>query len=456
MSVNPGRPERTREQMLELELRTAQRALRAMDRDRQRAELFALRSKQAILFTNAELERTVTSLERTLEQLREAKLEAERASEAKGRFVATISHELRTPMNGILGTAELLARSELSPADQELVALLRRSGRGLLAIINDVLDFTKAETGRIELEQVRFDLHACARAIGDLQLNAARANEVTLELSIAPEVRRWVTGDPVRVRQVLLNLLDNAVKFTSKGSVRLELRVAPSSPQRVWFAVIDTGIGIPESAQRAIFEPFVQADSGTTRRFGGSGLGLAICKHLVALMGGKLEVASVPGAGSCFQFEALLPAAADQSSGLESTQLHRVDEVRLDMRVLVADDNPVNRLIAQRMLEKLGCSVVCAEDGRQALELARGEVFDAILMDCSMPELDGFEATAAIRALPGPNARSRVIALTAHVLAGDRERCLEAGMDDYLTKPMRLRDLRDVLRNATRADTATS
>ncbi len=448
MSAQPeagaGRGERELE--LERELKSAQRALRALQRERERAELFALRSKQAILGTNRELQATVKDLERTLEELREAKLRAERASEAKGRFVATISHELRTPMNGILGTAELLARSELSAADQELVSLIQQSGRGLLRVISDVLDYTKAESGRIALEQVRFDLHASLRAISDLLVNAARHRGITLELCVAPLVPRWVDGDPVRLRQVLLNLLDNAVKFTHAGGVRLEVAPSAQDPQRIAFAVIDTGIGIAEDAHETIFEPFVQADSSTTRRFGGSGLGLAICRHLVGLMGGRITVESAVGQGTTFRFEARMSASADQVSTLASTSVHPTHEVRLGLRVLVADDNPVNRLIAVRMLEKLGCSAACAENGREALECARQGGLDAILMDCSMPELDGFEATAAIRALAEPLCHVHVIALTAHALDGDRDRCLAAGMDDYLTKPMRLRQLGETLR----------
>lgn len=439
--MNPETPASPREQRLEEELRAAQRALRTLQRERRQAECFALRSKQAILGINRELQSTVRDLERTLEELREAKSRADRASEAKGRFLATISHELRTPMNGILGTAELLAHAPLAPAELELVEILRRSGRGLLSIINDVLDFTKAESGRIELERTRFDLHAVLHAVVDMLLTPSRAKGVELALSIAPGLPRFVLGDPVRLRQVLLNLLDNALKFTREGSVHLDARRAGGARGRLFFAVTDTGIGIPESARATIFEPFVQADSSTTRRFGGSGLGLAICKHLVGLMGGELEFASEVSKGTCFHFEAALEDAPDQESALAETQIRSVAAVRLGLRVLVVDDNPVNRLVAQRMLEKLGCTVECAADGREAVARAGATCFDAILMDCSMPVLDGYAATAEIRRLPGAHARVRVLAMTAHALEGDREKCLAAGMDGYLQKPMRLRDL---------------
>ena len=443
--MNPEPPPSPREQRLEEELRIAQRALRTLQRERRQAESFALRSKQSILGINRELQATIQDLERTLEELREAKRQAERASEAKGRFLATISHELRTPMNGILGTAELLAQAPLAPSELELVEILRRSGRGLLSIINDVLDFTKAESGRIELERTRFDLHAVLRAVADMLLHPARAKGVELALTIAPGVPRFVLGDPVRLRQVLLNLLDNALKFTSQGSVHLDARAASGARDRLFFAVTDTGIGIPESARSAIFEPFVQADNSTTRRFGGSGLGLAICKHLVGLMGGQLDFASELGKGTCFHFEACLEAAPDQESALLETGFRPAASVRLGLHVLVVDDNPVNRLVAQRMLEKLGCTTATAADGREAVRCASAADFDAILMDCSMPELDGYEATAEIRRLPGARARVRVVAMTAHALEGDREKCLAAGMDGYLQKPMRLRDLQALL-----------
>jgi CheY-like chemotaxis protein len=265
-------------------------------------------------------------------------------------------------------------------------------------------------------------------------------------------VPRWVLGDPVRLRQVLLNLLDNAVKFTAAGTVRLEVATVEGSTRRLRFAVTDTGIGIPASALGAIFEPFVQADTSTNRRFGGSGLGLAICRHIVELMQGKIEVESTEGEGTRFSFEAELPPAADQSASLSHTNGFSVDAVRLGMHVLVVDDNAVNRLIADRMLQMLGCSTVVLESGREAIERAGRESFDVILMDCSMPEIDGFAATAAIRRLAAPHGAVRIIAMTALALPGDRERCLRAGMDGYVTKPMQLRRLQQAL--CTRTDGA--
>ena len=421
---------------LEQLLQAEQRSVRQMQRENERAESFALRSKQAILGTNRKLQESIAELEKTAGDLREAKARAERASEAKGRFVATISHELRTPMNGILGTAELLAHTNLTGEARELVTLIERSAKGLLTIISDVLDFSKAESGRIELEVAPFDLHGALGAIADLELNAARRKDIALDLAIGAGVPRTVMGDPVRLRQVLLNLLDNAVKFTDRGGVTLEVSRADGDWLR--FEVKDTGIGIPTEVQGTIFEPFVQADSSTTRRFGGSGLGLAICRHLVHLMGGSLVVDSVPGKGSTFRFEVALPAAASPV-GESGGERGRVTSLpKLDLRVLVVDDNAINRLIAVRMLERLGCAVIAAEGGREAIELATREPLDVVMMDCSMPDVDGYEATARIRSASAPFSDVHIVAMTANALAGDRERCLAAGMDDYLTKPIQI------------------
>ncbi|MBI5434628.1 MAG: response regulator [Planctomycetes bacterium] len=427
---------------LEKALRVATRDAEQVRRQAERAENFALRSKQAMLGMHKELQATVTDLEQLTRELSAAKVAAERASEAKGRFVATISHELRTPMNGILGTAELLLQESLSPDQSELVQVIHRSSRGLLSLINDVLDFTKAESNRIEIERIRFDLHKVLHAVIDLEANAAHAKAVRVLLEIDAVVPRWVVGDPVRLRQVLLNLLDNAIKFTERGEVKLEAHRAQGDPELLEFRIRDSGIGIPPHALASIFEPFTQADSSTTRRFGGTGLGLAICKRLVQLMGGEIGVDSVPDHGSTFRFQARLPAAAAGDGSLAETSYRQAPSSPLSARVLVVDDNPVNRLIATRMLERLGCSVLTVADGAEAVKRVADEDFDAVFMDCSMPGMDGYQATAAIRALPKPRRSVRVIAMTAHALSGDRQICLEAGMDDYLSKPMELAKLR--------------
>lgn len=456
MSDTRTNPEPGELEQLRQRLATAERTIRQLRRENEHAESFALRSKQAILGTNQKLQDSIRELEAKTTELGEAKVRAERASDAKGRFVATISHELRTPMNGILGTAELLSHCDLPADARELTSIIERSAKGLLRIINDVLDFSRAESGRIELEVVPFDLNAALRAIADLELNAARRKRIGLALDIAPNVPRHVMGDPVRLRQVLLNLLDNAVKFTEVGSVAL--RVSTAEDGRIRFAVRDSGIGIEPAVQKLLFEPFVQADSSTTRRFGGSGLGLSICRHLVQLMGGRLVLCSEPGVGSTFSFDCRLAVAAAPNAASSTAERDAAPCAlqRIGSRVLAVDDNAINRQLLARMLERLGCDVVMAEGGQQAVELAANDRFDLILMDCSMPDVDGLQATAKIRALPTAHAHVPIVALTAHALPGDRERCLAAGMDEYLSKPVRLHGLQTVLLDfAARARAAT-
>jgi CheY-like chemotaxis protein len=375
-------------------------------------------------------------------ELEERLRASERAGEAKARFAAIVSHELRTPMNGILATVELLARCELPPAARELVSLLERAGKELLAIVGDVLDFSRAESGRLEVEAVPFDLHDALMAVADLQRHAAARKGIGFDCVIADGVPRHVVGDPVRLRQVLLNLVDNAIKFTASGSVRVDVR--PASPQRLAFRVIDTGLGIESAALASIFEPFVQAERSTARRYGGSGLGLAICRQIVTRMGGEIRVDSEPGVGSTFSFEIELPAA----SGLQTAQ----DAVRpaglpnaAGMRVLVVDDNAVNRLVAARMVEHLGGVATMAEDGRQAVALAMAQPFDVVLMDCSMQGMDGFEAAAAIRSSGSPFAAVPIVATTGNGSPADVARCLAAGMNGHLGKPLQFARLERLL-----------
>ncbi|NUP95525.1 MAG: response regulator [Planctomycetaceae bacterium] len=438
---------------LQKELRARDRRIEQLRRQAEQAELYALRSKQAILGTTRELEAAVARLEQATGQLREEKLRAEAANEAKSRFVATISHELRTPMNGILGTAELLMQSGIQGEERELVEVIQRSSKGLLSIINDVLDFTKGESNRIQLERIDFDLRETLRAVVELESNAARRRGITLECDVDEHLPAGLLGDPVRLRQVLLNLIDNAIKFTSEGGVRLEVRAVGDG--LVEFRVRDSGIGIPASKLDSIFDPFVQADSSTTRRFGGSGLGLAICRQLVRLMGGELRVESEPGRGSTFRFTAHFASAC--TLPIADTFRPASEPMKLSLRVLVVDDNAVNRMIGSRLVQRMGCTCAVAEDGAAAIAAAERGGLDVILMDCSMPGIDGYQATAAIRALPPPLCNVRIIAVTAHALAGDREVCLAAGMDDYLTKPIEVEALREALaRVATVGPSASS
>ena len=380
--------------------------------------------------------------EEVAEDLRVAHQRVEEASKAKDAFVAMMSHEVRTPMNGILGSLEMLGRTPLAAEQVELVHLMQRSVGALLRIVNDVLDFAKVESGRLELEHTPFDLQALLDEVAGLERGAAEAKGIRIATIVEPTIPKAVVGDPHRLRQVLLNLMDNGIKFTSQGSVTL--RCEPGGePDRVRIAVTDTGIGIPKRTVASLFDAFVQADSGTARRYGGTGLGLAICKRLVELMGGTILVDSTEGKGTTFRFECQLPAAPPTREGDRPNEA-KVD-VRLRANVLVVDDNEANRLVARKMMQHLGCEVTTVPSGRQAIEALRKRTFDVVMMDCSMPEMDGFETTRRLREMPGKAAAVPIVAMTAYAMPGDRARCLEGGMNDYLSKPISVAELAAVL-----------
>ncbi len=402
-----------------------------------------------LLSTVGRAERVRGLVDERTAALQEARAEAEAAGTARARFLATMSHEIRTPLNAVLGMTDLLLQGDLDGDEQQYAASVRDAGRDLLAVVNDVLDFSKIDAGRLELEEISFDLTRTIR--DEIRLFGSEAARRGLELrsEVDPALPPRVIGDPVRLRQILSNLLSNAIKFTSEGSVTMRVRELGREAGRthVRFEVIDTGIGIAAEDQRELFEAFTQASSDTTRRFGGTGLGLAIASQLTAMMGGRLAVESTPGEGSRFYFE-LHPVwgEADESSSGSVLFVERLD----GMRVLVVDDNELNRLLARKLLERVGATVEEEVDGADAVARLGLEQFDVVLMDWQMPGLDGIQATQRIREREKTLSRRRtpIIGVTARALKGDRETCLAAGMDDYVVKPFARDDLLNAITEA--------
>lgn len=407
-----------------------------------------LEEKSLELFqTNTVLSETATQLElrvneRTAE-LNQAVCEARSANEAKSRFLALMSHEIRTPLHGMLGLSELLSSSALDEQQREYVKNILGAGKSLLLLLNDILDFSKIEAGEMSLEMLAFDPVKVLRETLDLMQSGLKDKDVSLEISVAKPLPFQLLNDPTRLRQVMLNLVGNAVKFTKRGKVTVALR---ADPDALIFEVKDSGIGMSEAVIAGLFEPFRQGDGSITRKFGGTGLGLVISKSLIEKMGGQLRVTSWEGKGSCFSFalplteemwlQALQPDgdAARNTHGEGDISAPPIDPSGL--RILLVDDQPINRLVALNQLKRLGLSTVDeAENGQKALEALQVKPYDVVLMDVQMPVMDGLDATRALRQLrlePQPV----VVAITANAFSEDRELCLQAGMNHFLNKPL--------------------
>ncbi|WP_295406286.1 response regulator [uncultured Thiocystis sp.] len=445
---------------------------------------------------------TQARLSRADAELKQAKSDAESANRAKSEFLANMSHEIRTPLNAIIGMSELLTTTPLDVTQRDYVDIIETSGNALLFLINDILDYSKIEAGMLELHPLRFVLQECVQGALDLVKNKAWEKQLRLTVELDPSLPREFVGDDHRLRQIIVNLVSNAVKFTERGSIALALtgQEASSSPallggataaggleaERVYRLVLtvrDTGVGIPREAQSRLFQKFTQVDASTTRRYGGTGLGLAICRRLSELMGGSIDVesAGVPGLGSTFRCTWSMPAVRQgqaTESGSDSVSSGRALVVEdravrdpavtpaLDLdpptdppprlRILLAEDNPINQMVALKLLKHLGLQADIVNNGAEAVEAVRQNVYDVILMDVQMPELDGISASRQIRQLPPSHRQPRIIALTANATADDRQACLDAGMNDFATKPIRMEKLVELLHQGAFGDPVRS
>lgn len=424
-----------------------------------------LRDEQGSIVGTFGISRDITRRRQAEEDLRQAKIAAEAASRAKSVFLANMSHEIRTPMNAVIGMTELVLGTDLTDEQREYLSMVLESGELLLAIINDILDFSKVEAGKLELERIPFNLRD---SLGDtLKSLSLRAHDKALQLAceIHRDTPQMLLGDPIRLRQVIVNLVGNAIKFTDEGEVLVRVVPAPRAPGtegiELRFVISDTGVGIPENKRNAIFAAFEQADSSVTRKYGGTGLGLAISSRLVELMGGRIAVSSEPGQGSTFEFTARFGAAEEESwkvkagpaydaLGFARGRAQRDDSRTASVEpcpitpltILLAEDSLVNQKLAIGLLERTGHCVVVADNGAEAVAAYESRPFDLVLMDVQMPEMDGLDATRAIREAEKKTGRHvPIAAMTAHAMQGDRERCLAAGMDDYIAKPVRAKVL---------------
>lgn len=390
--------------------------------------------------------------------LRRAKEAAEEAARAKGIFLATMSHELRTPMNGVLGCTQLLKDTSLTDQQRQLIETMHRSAEALLTLVNDILDFSKIEAGKMTLEVANVNLRALIGDVITLAEGLASQKGLTLEVKIDPDVPEEFRGDPIRLRQILFNLVGNGIKFTKQGGITVTVSLnAPPSDRSdgvvLQWSIRDTGIGLTPEQQAQLFKAYSQAEASTARKFGGTGLGLMICRQLVELMSGTIVVESVFGEGSTFRYTTHLLPAIHRDTTISATGGDRqetADHVGA-LRVLVADDNEINQVVACKFLQKLGCQVEVARTGLEAVEAISRTAYDVILMDCEMPEMDGYDATREIRRREdGTLSHLPIMALTGHTSDEDAQKCRQAGMDTVLTKPLTLPSLRSSLKELLR------
>ena len=406
-----------------------------------------LSTYDAAMQSNKELKHSKETLEK-----RSAEVDA--ANRAKSIFLATMSHEIRTPMNGVLGMLELLSLTKLDAEQRKSLGIVRESGKSLLRIIDDILDFSKIEAGKLTLEKADFKLRELVRNSVSVVSAAARAKHLEIVVAIDDEVPDVLVGDPVRVRQILLNLLSNSVKFTDRGTVRVSLSAkAASEPECILLrvSVSDTGIGIPEETQKRLFQSFSQAETSTTRRYGGTGLGLAISKRLVELMGGEVGFESSSGQGSKFWFTAKLGLGNEALRSESRPTQEGLPHEQNCGTILIVEDNRINQKVLSHQLINLGYMVEVAENGAQAVAKVKTSRYDLILMDVQMPVMDGFQATQEIRSLAEASSSTPIVAVTANAFQSERERCISFGMDDYLAKPVDKDLLQEVLQRWARA-----